>query len=250
MIHFVITDKSVYVYSVMLVFSVFAGFLFSCILLKIRKVCLEYIIYSVMLNLILMLSGAALFTILANPSVLKNIAFPYIIPLSSAGAGIGMFVGTLLIAFIIPAARKEFMNCYALSIPFIYALSKIGCFFAGCCEGIPYEGVFAVDYTLKSNHDGIRFPVQLAETIVFLGIFIVCFALYIYKNTKYLFLILMSLCAIGKFSLDFLRNAHVGKLFSINQIVCVVFLFIALIWFFMLYYKRYTDNNHILKEEI
>lgn len=248
MFRFVFTDQSAFVYPMMLILAIISGYSLAVILLIKQKVKFEYIIYSIMLNSVLMFFGAVMFTLVTAPSILEELSFPFLIPLSSAGAGMGMLTGTLLISFLVPFAKKEFLYSYGLSVPLIYAISKIGCFFAGCCKGITYEGILAADYNLKSRASGVHFPVQLAETIVFMFIFAFCFILYIRKKTKYLMVILLLFSALAKFSLDYLRIAHVGKIITINQIACIIFILFAVVWLLSIIKKNKTCNESTYKE--
>ena len=51
-------------------------------------------------------------------------------------------------------------------LPFIHAFGRIGCFLAGCCYGIEYDGFLCVTFTLSDiAPSGIPlFPVQLLES--------------------------------------------------------------------------------------
>ena len=59
-------------------------------------------------------------------------------------------------------------------------MSKLACFFAGCCYGLPYDGVGCVIYPSGLNISLI--PVQLLETVTFMIIFIICILLMNNKN--------------------------------------------------------------------
>lgn len=243
MFHFVITDQSVRMYIIMVLAAVLTGYVLAVVLLLKQKVSFEYIMYSIMLNTFFMLAGGMIYTIVAKPSLLFELSFPYIPGMSSTGAGIGMIAGTMLISLLIPFAKEDFLDSYALATPLIYALAKIGCFFAGCCEGFAYEGFLAVDYTLKSEKDGICFPVQLAETVVFFLIFVIGFVLYCTKKRKYLTVTLLILSLSAKFLLEFLRNEHVGKFVTANQIACGILL--VVVGSFLLYKKNKTRHEAV-----
>ena len=58
---------------------------------------------------------------------------------------------------------------FTLSVtPFIHAFGRIGCFCAGCCYGIKYEGVGTVYI-----HGAERLPVQLYEAFLNIILFII-----------------------------------------------------------------------------
>ena len=93
--------------------------------------------------------------------------------LSSLGGLAGMYAGAGLTAL---ASRQRgyavvlMQNC-TLMLPLMYAAAKIGCYLAGCCGGIPYDGPLHTVYTGAHANPVAAFPVQLAETAVFLCIF-------------------------------------------------------------------------------
>ena len=94
--------------------------------------------------------------------------------LSSYGAVIGILFMLLLFSKQYKKNFKDLLCILLPAIPFMYAVGKIGCFFAGCCYGIEYNGFLNVTY----NYSAIApkgmslFPIQLLESIVFLIIFL------------------------------------------------------------------------------
>lgn len=52
------------------------------------------------------------------------------------------------------------------SIPIIHGFGRLGCFFAGCCYGIPYTGNLAITFhnSISAPNDVALFPVQLMES--------------------------------------------------------------------------------------
>lgn len=122
-------------------------------------------------------------------------------------------------------------NC-TIILPLMYSISKIGCFLAGCCYGIEYNGVFCIHYTGHGNipvHN--VFPVQIAETIVFLGIFFVGIH-FIKRKVKNMVWIIFVISAFTKGLLDFLRESHTGELISMNQILCIILMLFGTVGMF------------------
>jgi len=71
---------------------------------------------------------------------------------------------------------KQYLNNLVFLFPLAHAFGRVGCFFAGCCYGIPYDGPIAVVYPESSliAPSGIKmFPVQLVEAGLLLLIFII-----------------------------------------------------------------------------
>jgi phosphatidylglycerol:prolipoprotein diacylglycerol transferase len=52
------------------------------------------------------------------------------------------------------------------SIPLIHAIGRLGCYFAGCCYGIPYDGPGHVTFHISPSapNEIALFPTQLLES--------------------------------------------------------------------------------------
>ena len=147
--------------------------------------------------------------------------------LASFGGAIGL-IGSSIIFELILHLKGKLLKYSIISLALIYGLSKIGCFLAGCCYGIPYNGLLSVTYP-----DGLNiplFPVQLLESIVFIIIF---FILNKQKNNKNIIYISLITMSISKFFLDYLRYEHFYTNFNSNQIVSFIVLFITVIFMFI-----------------
>ncbi len=143
--------------------------------------------------------------------------------LSSYGGLIGVIIATIIFELILPT-NKKLIKYVIISLPLTYGIAKIGCFIAGCCYGIPYNGIFNVIYK-----DGLNiplFPIQITETIVFVIIFIICNKL---RNNKNIIFITTFIAIIAKFLLDFLRYEHINKILSTNQIFSLIILVVMII---------------------
>ena len=211
------------IYGVCILASIIIGMIFIYISLRKKKIDKEKIMLSFMLMILLVITGGKLFTIVTSES--NNLLTA---GLSSYGGAIGMILTVVIFTFIYPDYKKDFIDNYILSIPLIYSISKLGCFFVGCCHGIEYNGIFNVTYIDAS--DISYFPVQLAETIAFMIIFIICLIIYSKtKYKKYIIEIVFILSGLCKFLLDYLRISHIGQTLSINQIVSIIFILIGVI---------------------
>lgn len=136
--------------------------------------------------------------------------------LSSYGGLIGVILASIIFEFIVPT-NKKIIKYTIISLPLTYGIGKIACFIAGCCYGIPYNGLFNVVYK-----DGLNiplFPIQITETIVFIMIFIICNKL---RNNKNIIYITIFISTIAKFLLDFLRYEHINKLITTNQVFSII----------------------------
>lgn len=153
------------------------------------------------------------------------------------GGVLGYYVGIK----IIKAKFLDYTDYFAIAIPIVHGFGRIGCFCAGCCYGIPYEGIFSVHYTnpLSSVPTGIGiFPVQLLETFLLFILAAILIILFL-KNIKHLFLIYGFFYSIIRFILEYFRfdfeRGQIGIL-SVSQFISIcIFLicFSLYIYFFI-----------------
>lgn len=174
--------------------------------------------------------GAKLLTYFQNISYYGKLDF-YTLGLSSYGGVIGAIVCLILFGLQFKKNIKEMMFLFMPSIPLMYSIGKIGCFLVGCCYGIEYSGLGNVvyNYSLSAPKGVHLFPVQIVETIVFLGIFIFMFIKQ--KSNKFSWETLgisFVLCGLGKYILDYFRNSHVGIFISLNQGISLIFIIIGI----------------------
>jgi len=155
--------------------------------------------------------------------------------LSANGAIVGAMLCLAIFGLQYKKTMRQMFFTFMPSIPVMYAIGKVGCFFNGCCYGVVYSGFGSVMYRHSrfAPAEAPVFPVQLVESIVFAGIFIYMIRM-IHKNR-------FDVCALGlgmilsgvaKSALDFLRMSHVGQIISLNQIISIVFVIIGLFLIF------------------
>lgn len=194
-------------YKIMIASSFILGLPTAAYLQKRKNVPLNIIGLSVALEIPLCLYMAVLMTFLLSKG--KNIG------LNSTGAALGMLLGAIIFSKITPQYKKEFFISYEIILPLMYGLGKIGCACAGCCAGIPYNGLFRVH-----TKNGEAFPIQKLEAIVFLLLFAVSIVLYFKKRFNPL--VAAIVYSTTKIVLDFLRASHIGHVITSNQIMCAV----------------------------
>jgi phosphatidylglycerol:prolipoprotein diacylglycerol transferase len=148
-----------------------------------------------------------------------------------------------IIGYAIFYSRKNKINTYgfldvlaiACSIPI--GLGRIGCFFGGCCYGKPthhFLGVIFPATTPAAVH-----PTQLYEASMMLVIIACSLSMKKYKTKAgQVFFLNISLYAIGRFFLEFLRGDFRGSLFngfiSHAQTTAIALLIISIIFFYKL----------------
>ena len=137
-----------------------------------------------------------------------------------------LIVTSLFYEKINPSKNKYYLKSTILSLPLIYGISKLGCFFVGCCYGIPYNGLLNVIYTNGLNIP--LFPIQLVESIVFILLFVLLVIIHKKSKINIIYLTII-ICAISKFLLDYLRYDHLTKSITTNQIISIILVVIILV---------------------
>lgn len=122
------------------------------------------------------------------------------------GGLIGGILGARLGAWLTHEDLAVYCDAIVPSLPLGHAFGRLGCFFAGCCYGMPYEGIGSLRFPAVGI-DYPTFPVQLLEMTINLGIF-VCLSLFTRRTHKryhalYLYLLIY---AVSRFALEFARG--------------------------------------------
>ena len=172
----VINQTSFPTYKIMIVFSVIVGILYIYNFLRKEKIPKKELV--ILFFIISILCGKLYTYVVVG---FKGNYFKT--GLSAYGGLIGVLLSSIIYEFLYP--RKGIVIKYTtLSLPLIYTFTKIGCTFAGCCYGIPYNGPFAITYPHVSSES--LFPIQLLEVIIFMIIFMICNSNRDKKNITYI----------------------------------------------------------------
>lgn len=162
------------------------------------------------------------------------------------GGLIGGLLFALLAGKIHKIPVKEYIINYIFLIPFIHSFGRIGCFMAGCCYGIPYNGIGAIIFPKNpffAELSGIpRFPVQLVEAFALLIISLLILYLQLFRESKDTVETYFILYGIIRFVLEYFRGDIVrGKLgiFTTSQWLGILLSMSALA---ILVYKIYHDK--------
>ncbi len=217
----IINKFSFNIYMICILSSLLVAILYTFYHLKKDKIETRLIWLSVIMIVPYILVGGLLMTYLSSPT--KDFSFIKM-GLSSYGGAIGLIIAVFVFEKI--TQEKEIKYRYIISLPLIYSISKLGCFFAGCCYGIPYKGPLYVYYPniIKEK----LFPVQLLETLVFLIIFIIINHIYNKYKSNLIIEYTMISCSIAKFLLDFLRYSHINKTITLNQWISIIIFTLAI----------------------
>lgn len=147
---------------------------------------------------------------------------------------------------------SDFANLYATVLPLGHAFGRVGCFFAGCCYGLPYDGKFSVTYT---DVVGITptmtplFPIQLVEAAALLLLFVIFLILYLKserlrEHSAVLYIIAYSIL---RFVIEFFRGDTERGLYgglSTSQWVSVALFIFASAVLFIRFNKEKKKNKN------
>ena len=219
---FIIEPQKFSLYGVIVFAALAIGALYIFALLKKDKLMQKNVYLYLLIYVISVIMFSKLFTVVVSAGE-KNIINA---GMSSYGAMIGVFAASFIFESMLDLDGK-LIRYSVISLPLIYGISKTACFISGCCCGLPYDGPFSVIYPDGENIPLI--PVQLIETVCFLIIFIILNA---FRKKRYIVYITVISCALLKFLLDYLRNDHLTKSITVNQIFSLVLVVVTLILFF------------------
>ena len=212
---FTVQQTKIPLYPFVIMASFIASVIFQALFLKRKHAEGTDILLFCLLSTVLAFTGSkALTMILALP---EPVSF-----LEAGMTGYGGAAGVLAAAVFYEKLKPShgiFLRAGVLSLPLLYGLSKIACFLAGCCYGLPYAGPGCVVY--PGLRRGSFAPVQIMETAAFLLVFLLMDILD--RRGKETVLASVMSCAAAKFLLDFLRYDHIIKTVTVNQWISLLF---------------------------
>lgn len=158
--------------------------------------------------------------------------------------GTSVFYGGLILALIMTSiyiwraqkVRAPYFDMLAVGIPLFHFFGRLGCFFTGCCYGMPWEHGVGYLHPLTGAEPGVPLvPVQLIEAVLNLLLFFVLRRLFVRKKLGGRLLLVYLLAYPGyRFLLEFLRGdrirGFVGAL-STSQFISLLLIGFALcVW--------------------
>lgn len=155
---------------------------------------------------------------------------------SILGSVLGIFITLVLYLRYVKLPIIPLCDLFALYAPLLQSISRIGCFFAGCCYGIPTTVPWAVLYSDPQSvaplHVCIH-PTQLYSAFLLAAFFCVLYfwgQRYLRKPGQILAAYLIFI-ATERFVVDFWRADRVFTkifpIFSVNQIIAFALIVIA-----------------------
>lgn len=98
------------------------------------------------------------------------------------GGAVGGAIGLWIYAGLFRLRAVDLLDIAAIVLPLGHAFGRVGCFFSGCCYGIPYDGFLSYTYQYALGDDtplGVPLlPVQLIEAFALLLLFALILFLY------------------------------------------------------------------------
>lgn len=160
------------------------------------------------------------------------------------GGLLGALLSVIFFSYLHHIDYKSYLQKTTFLIPLTHAFGRIGCFMAGCCYGIPYNGfghvVFPSNSLAPSNVP--LFPIQLLESFCLFLLALLLYYLSKHSNCNSVITYLL-LYSIIRFFLEFLRydsqRGHV-LIFSISQWISIFLIISTLL---------YTLIKHLLSRK-
>ncbi len=245
--YLILLGKKIPTYGLLLLVGLLIASFFACIHAKKKCLSIDDVIIIITLTFGFALISAKLFYIVLTFSFFEMLGlirdgdYSFIVDsggLFFYGGLIGGLIGLFLCQRVFKIPLLEYEQVLIPVIPLGHAIGRLGCFFAGCCYGVPYEGIGKITYPygiVPSLDVSVSyFPVQLYES--FFNLFIFIILLYAIKrrpkpyNTALLYLISYS-CI--RFFLEYYRNDEVrgGIIFGLSpsQWISLLIIIISLI---------------------
>ena len=207
-------------YGLSIVIAILIGLIYIYRNLRREKVDKKNILYLILMMVPFIFTFGKIYTVATHITEENNILT---VGISSYGGLIGAILASIVFEYIVPSKWK-YLKYTILSLPLIYGLSKIACTIVGCCYGIPYNGLFRVNYI--DIHDEFVFPVQALEVLSNVLLFLI---LNRFKDNNNITYITMISAATLKFSTDFLRHDHVNTMITSNQIFSIILVVITIV---------------------
>lgn len=152
------------------------------------------------------------------------------------GGLIGGIIGLMIYTHKFRLPTLPFFDMMAVALPIGHACGRIGCFFAGCCYGIEYDGPLSYTYTHNIGNTPLNtplLPIQLIEAVLLLGMFILFICLsFKAKGNGLITSLYLILYSIIRFILEFFRgDGERGMffVFSTSQIISIILIASAVV---------------------
>ena len=168
-----------------------------------------------------------------------------------------VFYGSLIFALLVvwlfirkyKLALWPFLDIIAITTLIVHSFGRVGCYLAGCCHGLPYDGIFSVIFSdpncVAEPLNTPLHPTQLYSAFMLLSILGILFILKRFQRFEgELFLVYLMLYAIGRSIIEEFRgDEERGFVFdgflSHSQLIALVLFLLAL----FLFLKKYRTKT-------
>jgi phosphatidylglycerol:prolipoprotein diacylglycerol transferase len=222
-----------------------------------RIISAEHFIETVGLSLMVGISGARILYLLNSWHHVEN--FSEIFAVWSGG--LSVLGGIIAILLIIPWYLRyikvpvlPLLDVAALNAPLLHAISRFGCFMAGCCYGKPSVIFCAITYTDPGSEAPLHIPLhptQLYTALLLFVTFIIFQFIYKKITTQGLMLMFYLLAeGIIRFSMDYVRDDieyfkwDTSHIFSAHQWISIIMVSIGLVGIVILRYTRKKPHTN------
>lgn len=253
-------NKTIAMYGTMILIGLLIGVAIAALRSKKYMIESEDIIFSSCYGGIGLLIGAKLFYLITvipeiiryHHQIIANFsAFSHLISGGFVfyGGLIGAAVGYYIYCRQYHINLGKLLDIIAPSIPIMHGFGRIGCFFAGCCYGIKYDGPLHIIFhnsPVGPNQLSL-FPVQLLESCLnfLVGIFLLIYSKPHRRQGKVLGIYLIYY-ATARFILEYLRG-DISRGFilgiSTSQWISIVLMPIGILIFFGSKSSRQTEEK-------
>lgn len=234
-------------YGIFFWLGIFAATAVAAFICKRRGICGFDLVSSAVYTMIMAIVGAKLLFIAVSMDDIityaerYSLGFSEMLPLVLKGGFvfygglIGGLAGLALYCIQFKKPLWNYLDLYAMVLPLGHAIGRVGCFFAGCCYGIAYDGPMSHVYHVETGFAPVGvplFPVQLAEASCLLLIFVILLFVYFRTDSSkhYTVFVYAGSYCIVRFALEFLRgDAERGALwiFSTSQWISLIIAAVA-----------------------
>ena len=188
----------------------------------------------------LVAGGSFLYILLQLPRILQTREFfaanplallPFMCGMVFYGGLLGAIIGILVYCCFIGASFADALKLGVPVFPLAHFFMRIGCFFAGCCYGIPHQLGIAFENPIGAPSGVPLVPVQLLEALVNMIIFVYIWRFSAIKRRwQDIAVRYMAMYASARFFLEFLRGDERGSILfmSTSRFISVAILLACL----------------------
>ncbi len=163
------------------------------------------------------------------------------------GGLIGGFIGLWVYTKIYKQKLIPYMEIYAAVLPLGHAIGRVGCFFAGCCYGIPCSFGVVYRQTAGLTPLGVRLlPIQLIEAACLLVLFVALVLVFLKgKRNGTVTLVYVYSYSLIRFAVEFFRgDRERGHLLWLSTAQWICILLIITESLALIVYKTKRKGHH------